>query len=57
VFVDEGQPMATLVGKLLAIRHGQPTVADTIPRDYLSRLVAAFEGPGWRRGLPPGAAR
>jgi LuxR family maltose regulon positive regulatory protein len=46
VFVDEGQPMATLVGKLLAIRHGQPTVVDAVPRDYLSRLVAAFEGAG-----------
>lgn len=47
VFVDEGQPMATLVGKLLAIRRQeQPTVADTIPRAYLTRLVAAFERAG-----------
>jgi LuxR family maltose regulon positive regulatory protein len=47
VFVDEGQPMATLVGKLLARRRQeQPTVADAIPRAYLTRVVAAFERAG-----------
>jgi hypothetical protein len=50
VFVDEGRPMATLVGKLLAGRHQtRPTVDDAVPLDYLSRLVAAFE----RAGLAP----
>jgi ATP/maltotriose-dependent transcriptional regulator MalT len=47
VFVDENQPMATLVGKLLASRRQeQPTVADAVPRGYLTRLVAAFERAG-----------
>jgi LuxR family transcriptional regulator, maltose regulon positive regulatory protein len=47
VFVDEGPPMATLVGKLLAgRRHEPPTVVDTVPRAYLARLVAAFERAG-----------
>jgi LuxR family maltose regulon positive regulatory protein len=47
VFVDEGRPMATLVGKLLAgRRQEQPTVADAVPRAYLTRLVAAFERAG-----------
>jgi LuxR family transcriptional regulator, maltose regulon positive regulatory protein len=47
VFVDEGRPMATLVGKLLAGRHQtRPTVDDAVPLDYLSRLVAAFERAG-----------
>jgi LuxR family transcriptional regulator, maltose regulon positive regulatory protein len=47
VFVDEGPPMATLVGKLLAgRRQEQPTVVDAVPREYLTRLVAAFERAG-----------
>jgi LuxR family maltose regulon positive regulatory protein len=47
VFVDEGPPMATLVGKLLAA-HGpeRPAAADAGPRGYLRRLVAAFEEAG-----------
>jgi ATP/maltotriose-dependent transcriptional regulator MalT len=47
VFVDEGRPMATLVGKLLTGRHQlRPTVVDAVPREYLARVVAAFEQAG-----------
>jgi LuxR family transcriptional regulator, maltose regulon positive regulatory protein len=56
VFVDEGPPMAALVGKLLASRrHQPPTVVDTVPQAYLGRLVAVFEQAGLR--LWPAARR
>jgi LuxR family transcriptional regulator, maltose regulon positive regulatory protein len=49
VFVDEGQPMAALLHQLLAGRRQQrPAAVDAIPREYLARLVDAFE----RAGLP-----
>jgi LuxR family transcriptional regulator, maltose regulon positive regulatory protein len=46
VFVDEGPPMAELVRKLLAGRRQE--LADVVPREYLARLVEAFE----QAGLP-----
>jgi LuxR family maltose regulon positive regulatory protein len=42
VFVDQGAPMAALVGKLARTRPGQGN-ASGIPSDYLRRLVAAFQ--------------
>jgi LuxR family maltose regulon positive regulatory protein len=49
VFVDEGPPMAALLRQLLAgRRHQRPAPADTVPREYLARLVDAFE----QNGLP-----
>jgi len=49
VFVDEGPPMAALLRQLLAgRRHQRPAPADTVPREYLARLVDAFE----QAGLP-----
>jgi LuxR family maltose regulon positive regulatory protein len=44
VFIDEGPPMAALIRKL----REQPTAADAAPRDYLTRLLGAFE----RHGMP-----
>ena len=48
VFVDEGPPMADLVRQLLAGRRQEGPAAAGAPREYLARLVEAFE----RAGLP-----
>jgi LuxR family maltose regulon positive regulatory protein len=49
VFVDEGPPMAALLHQLLAgRRQGQVALAEAVPREYLARLVEAFE----QAGLP-----
>jgi LuxR family maltose regulon positive regulatory protein len=49
VFLDEGPPMATLLRHLLAgRRQGQVALAEAVPREYLARLVEAFE----QAGLP-----
>jgi LuxR family transcriptional regulator, maltose regulon positive regulatory protein len=48
VFVDEGAPMAALLGKLAAPSQGRATVAAQVPPAYLGRLLDAFE----RAGLP-----
>jgi LuxR family maltose regulon positive regulatory protein len=49
VFVDEGPPMAALLRQLLAARrHQRPAPADTVPSEYLARLIDAFE----QNGLP-----
>jgi LuxR family maltose regulon positive regulatory protein len=48
VFVDEGPPMAALLGKLAAPAQGRATVAAQVPPAYLGRLLDAFE----RAGLP-----
>jgi ATP/maltotriose-dependent transcriptional regulator MalT len=43
VFVDEGAPMASLMGRLAAPnRQKLVTAGGTIPPDYLARLVASF---------------
>jgi LuxR family transcriptional regulator, maltose regulon positive regulatory protein len=49
VLVDEGPPMAALLRQLLADRRQEGlAAADAVPRDYLARLVEAFE----QAGLP-----
>jgi LuxR family maltose regulon positive regulatory protein len=49
VFLDEGPPMAGLLHKLLVSRRReQLAAAGVVPREYLARLVDAFE----RAGLP-----
>jgi LuxR family transcriptional regulator, maltose regulon positive regulatory protein len=49
VFIDEGPPMAALLHKLLAgQRRERQALADAVPREYLARLVDAFE----QAGLP-----
>jgi LuxR family transcriptional regulator, maltose regulon positive regulatory protein len=48
VFVDEGPPMAALLRELVGRRQERSAAAGAVPRDYLARLVDAFE----RAGLP-----
>jgi ATP/maltotriose-dependent transcriptional regulator MalT len=49
VFFDEGPPMAGLLRQLLVgRRQGQVALAEAVPREYLARLVDAFE----QAGLP-----
>jgi LuxR family transcriptional regulator, maltose regulon positive regulatory protein len=49
VFLDEGPPMAGLLRQLLVgRRQGQVALAEAVPREYLARLVDAFE----QAGLP-----
>src|SRR4029450_6918883 len=45
-FVDEGAPMAALLGKLLTAREAPVAVAGELPPDYLARLTEAFEQAG-----------
>jgi LuxR family transcriptional regulator, maltose regulon positive regulatory protein len=61
VFVDEGAPMAALLGKLLTAREAPVAVAGELPPDYLARLTEAFEQAGQvvlrqprRDTIPPG---
>jgi ATP/maltotriose-dependent transcriptional regulator MalT len=61
VVVDEGAPMAALLGKLLTAGEAPVAAAGGVPPDYLARLVEAFEQVGQvvlrqpRRGaVPPG---
>jgi LuxR family transcriptional regulator, maltose regulon positive regulatory protein len=48
VFLDEGPPMAGLLRQLLTGRHQELPAAAGAPREYLARLVDAFE----QAGLP-----
>jgi LuxR family transcriptional regulator, maltose regulon positive regulatory protein len=48
VFVDEGAPMATLLGRLLTAEPARVGAAGGVPPDYLARLAEAFD----RAGLP-----
>jgi LuxR family maltose regulon positive regulatory protein len=43
VFVDEGAPMALLLGKLMAARRNRPALATGVPPNYLRQLAAAFD--------------
>jgi ATP/maltotriose-dependent transcriptional regulator MalT len=43
VFVDEGTPMADLLGKLVASGRRQPAPAGGVPPTYLRQLPEAFE--------------
>jgi LuxR family maltose regulon positive regulatory protein len=52
VFVDEGAPMARLIGRLSAAqRTGQVALPAAVPPDYLDRLARAFQ-PGGARTAP-----
>jgi LuxR family transcriptional regulator, maltose regulon positive regulatory protein len=48
VFVDEGAPMAALLRRLLVDRRHEGLATAGVPREYLARLVAAFD----QAGLP-----
>jgi LuxR family maltose regulon positive regulatory protein len=52
VFADEGPPMAALLRELVGHRQERPAAADAVPRDYLARLVDAFEQAGLPVRLP-----
>ena len=53
VFIDEGPLMAALLRQLLAGRRQErPAAAAAVPRDYLARLVEAFEQAGLSVRLP-----
>jgi MalT-like TPR region/Bacterial regulatory proteins, luxR family len=53
VFVDEGTPMAHLLGRLAgAQRAGQVVLPASVPPHYLDRLMRAFQR-GGRRPAPP----
>ena len=44
VFVDQGEPMARLLGRLgVSTRTGRFTLPGTVPPDYLDRLARAFK--------------
>jgi LuxR family transcriptional regulator, maltose regulon positive regulatory protein len=44
IFVDQGTPMARLVGKLAAARHaGQGASHSAVPQSYVDRLAQAFQ--------------
>jgi LuxR family transcriptional regulator, maltose regulon positive regulatory protein len=46
VFVDEGAPMASLLGRLLTTPATTPAVATNVPPAYLGRLLERFEQAG-----------
>jgi LuxR family transcriptional regulator, maltose regulon positive regulatory protein len=53
VFVDEGAPMARLLGRLTATqRTGQAAPPGEVPPQYLDRLARAFQ-PGAAHAAPP----
>jgi LuxR family maltose regulon positive regulatory protein len=54
VFVDEGPPMAALLHQLLAGRRRERLAAAGAPREYLARLVDAFEQAGLPVRAPAG---
>jgi LuxR family maltose regulon positive regulatory protein len=54
VFVDEGPPMAGLLRQLLVGRRQQRPAAAGPPREYLARLVEAFEQVGLPIRAPVG---
>ena len=58
VFVDEGPPMAALLGTLLAAQRTDATNGGDVPVDYLGRLVRAFvqDGASGAAGNAPGRA-
>jgi LuxR family maltose regulon positive regulatory protein len=53
VFVDEGAPMADLLGRLVAARGAQPAPAAGVPPGYLRQLLDAID----RESAPTPAAR
>ena len=57
VFADEGPPMATLLGRLVAAQRAQQTAASGVPLGYLGRLVRAFESATAASGSRAGPGR
>jgi hypothetical protein len=57
VFVDKGHAMAAVLRHLVAGRRKQLAAADTLSREYLTRLLAAFERAGHRSSHPLGTAQ
>ena len=55
VFADEGAPMATLLGRLVAAQRSDQAAAD-LPLDYLTRLLRAFDANPPAPHPGPGAA-
>ena len=57
VFADEGAPMRTLLGRLVAAQRNEHATARAVPLGYLARLLPAFDDkapePGYR---PPTTA-
>jgi LuxR family maltose regulon positive regulatory protein len=43
VFVDEGAPMAALIGRVISAHRGDPAMARDVPLEYLGRLARAFQ--------------
>jgi len=56
VFVDEGAPMAALLGRLAAGRPGQAGLGGGAAPTHLARLLAAFGQDGGPRTAPVGRA-
>jgi LuxR family maltose regulon positive regulatory protein len=57
VFVDEGAPMASLLGRLASPGQREPVAtAEQVPPDYLARLLAAFPSAAAPTPHPPGRA-
>lgn len=56
VFVDEGQPMASLLGQLIAAATTEPVPAGDIPLGFLGDLARAFEN-GAGDGSPASTGR
>jgi LuxR family maltose regulon positive regulatory protein len=55
VFVDEGAPMASLLGRLAAPNQQERVAAaGNVPPDYLARLVASFPLAAIRTSQPAG---
>ncbi len=58
VFADEGQPMAALLGRLVAAQRAEHATARLVPLGCLSRLLQAFDrqrsGPGLPAAAVPG---
>ena len=52
VFADEGQPMAGLLGRLLAAQRTEDAAARRVPLGCLSRLLQAFDGQLSGPGIP-----
>jgi LuxR family transcriptional regulator, maltose regulon positive regulatory protein len=57
VFVDEGAPMANLLGRLAAPDQREPgAAAEDVPPDYLARLLASFPPTATGTSHPAGRA-
>jgi ATP/maltotriose-dependent transcriptional regulator MalT len=56
VFADEGTPMGTLLGKVVAAQRAEQAVARRVPLGYLARILRAFDGMDRPAGSGRGAA-